>query len=294
MSRALDRRSFLAAAAVGVAGCARASRTPAEPPEAPGARPAPLLFLGHGSPLNALPGNRWHAAFRTLGEGLARPRAILAVSAHWVTRGFHVSTNERPPTIHDFGGFPDELFAVQYPAPGDPVLAERVRVLCGAERVRASEEWGLDHGTWGVLAPMFPAADVPVVQLSLERGMAPAEHLELARRLAPLRDEGVLVLGSGNVTHNLGDYFARLDAQDTQVPAFAREFDADVAAALVQRDAEFLARVVETRLGRSAHPTLEHYLPLLFFAALVRPGETVTFPIDGFDGSLSMRAARAG
>ncbi|MEQ1893258.1 MAG: class III extradiol ring-cleavage dioxygenase, partial [Planctomycetota bacterium] len=190
----------------------------------------PALFVGHGSPMNALFGP-WHEAFRALAANFPRPRAILAISAHWATRGFAVTTSERPPTIHDFGGFPAELFAVQYPAPGAPELAQRVRALCGAERVRANGEWGLDHGTWSVLAPMFPAADVPVVQLSLERALAPREHLELARALAPLRDEGVLVLGSGNVTHNLGDYFARLEAGDTSLPEWAERFDADVAAA---------------------------------------------------------------
>lgn len=296
MSPPLDRRALLGGAlAAGAAACAREPRSA---PEAvalpPAATPAPALFVGHGSPMNALEQNRWNAAFRALGAALPRPRAILCVSAHWATRGFQVTTDLRPRTIHDFGGFPDELFAMRYPAPGEPALAERVRALCGAGRVAPSGEWGLDHGAWCVLAPMFPAADVPVVELSLDRAFAPEEHLELARALAPLRDEGVLVLGSGNVTHNLRDYFARLEAGDTEVPEFARAFDADVAAAAVQHDAEYLARAVETRAGRSAHPTLDHYLPLLHPLALARAGEAVTFPIEGFDGSLSMRAIRVG
>ena len=296
MTRALDRRALLGAAlAAGAGACARepqAAPEPATPP--PAGTPAPALFLGHGSPLNALAGNRWNDAFRALGAALPRPRAILCISAHWATRGFRVTTDTRPRTIHDFGGFPDELFAMRYPAPGAPELAERVRALCGAERVAPSAEWGLDHGAWCVLAPMFPAADVPVVELSLDRSFAPREHLELARALAPLRDEGVLVLGSGNVTHNLRDYFTRLEAGDGSVPEWARAFDADVTAAALQHDVEYLARAVETRAGRSAHPTLEHYLPILHPLALARPGESVAFPIEGFDGSLSMRAIRIG
>jgi len=296
MTRALDRRNLLGAAlAAGTLACAREVRLSAETPaELPAAGLAPTLFVGHGSPLNALPGNRWNDAFRALGSTLPRPRAILCISAHWITRGFQVSTHERPPTLHDFGGFPAELFAQQYPAPGAPELAERVRALAGGELVRGSDEWGLDHGAWSVLLPMFPAADVPVVQLSLDRGLAPRAHLELARTLAPLRAEGVLVLGSGNVTHNLGDYFARLQAGDAQVPEFAERFDADVAAAAAQRDAEYLARAVETRLGRSAHPTLDHYLPLLYPLALAGAEDALVFPIEGFDGSLSMRAVRCG
>jgi len=296
MTTPLDRRSLLGGfLAAGAAACAREPEPapePATPP--PAATPAPALFVGHGSPLNVLEGNRWYAAFRALGAALPRPRAILCVSAHWATRGFRVTTDLRPRTIHDFGGFPDELYALRYPAPGEPALAERVRALCGAERVAPSTEWGLDHGAWCVLAPMFPAADVPVVELSLDRSFSPQEHLELARALAPLRDEGVLVLGSGNVTHNLGDYFARLEAGDAELPGWARAFDADVAAAAAQHDVEYLARAVETRAGRQAHPTLEHYLPLLAPLALARAGEAVTFPIEGFDGSLSMRAIRVG
>jgi len=295
MTGSLDRRGFFAAAlAAGVLGCAREPRLRAEADGAPAVGRAPLLFVGHGSPLNALAGNRWNEAFRVLGASLPRPRAILAISAHWVTRGFHVTSAARPRTLHDFAGFPAELSALQYPAPGEPQLAQRVRALCGAERVQASEAWGLDHGTWSVLAPMFPAADVPVVQLSLEHGLAPRAQLELAQALAPLRDEGVLVLGSGNVTHNLADYFARLAAGDASRPEWAERFDADVAAAAAQRDAEYLVRAVETRLGRSAHPTLDHYLPLLPVVALARADDVLSFPIEGFDGSLSMRAVRYG
>jgi len=296
MNSALDRRALLGGSlAVGVAACAREPRAAREATAMPPAMsPLPTLFVGHGSPLNALEGNAWNAAFRALGPSLPRPRAILCVSAHWATRGFCVTTDLAPRTIHDFGGFPDELFAVRYPAPGAPELAERVRALCGAERVSPSADWGLDHGAWSVLSPMFPGAEVPVVQLSLERSFSPRAHLELARALAPLRDEGVLVLGSGNATHNLRDYFARSQAGDNEVPEWARAFDADVAAAAAQQDVEYLARALETRAGRNAHPTPEHYLPLLAPLALARAGEPVSFPLEGFDGSISMRAIRVG
>lgn len=295
MQRPLDRRRLLGASlAAGALACQRAPR-PAPRDEVPAAPTrAPAVFVGHGSPRNALPGNAWHEAFRALGASLPRPRAILCVSAHWLTAGFQVLVDEAPRTIHDFAGFPPELFAVRYPAPGAPALAERVRALCGAERVRPGQGWGFDHGAWSVLAPMFPAADVPVVQLSLERGLAPRAHLELARGLLALRDEGVLVLGSGNVTHNLRDYFTRLEAGQHEPPAFALDFDREVAAACRQHDGEALVRAAESRAGRAAHPTLDHFLPLLSVLAVASDADAVTFPIEGFDGSLSMRAVRFG
>ncbi len=260
----------------------------------PAAPTQPVLFVGHGSPLNAIEDNRWSRAFRGLAGELARPRAILAVSAHWYGRGSFVTVEERPETIHDFGGFPEALFAVQYPAPGAPELARRVRALIGAEVVGESREWGLDHGTWSVLVHLFPAADVPVVQLSLDATLAPERHLALARRLAPLAHEGVLVLGSGNAVHNLGDAFARMRSGDASVPAWAAEFDADVARASREHDGAFLARALAGAGGRQAHPTPEHYLPLLYALGAAAPDAPVSFPIEGFDHSLSMRTVRFG
>lgn len=249
----------------------------------------PVLFVGHGSPMNAIEDNRWSREFRALGKQLPRPRAVLAVSAHWFIPGTFLTSNEQPKTIHDFGGFPDELFRMQYPAPGDPALAERVAELLGADRAGLTDEWGLDHGAWSVLHHLLPDADVPVVQLSLDWGLKGPAHLELGAKLAPLRAEGVLILGSGNIVHNLGHAFSH--ASDPHTPSWAVQFDADVAQALERRDTAFLAGALDTDTGAMAHPTPDHYLPLLYAAGAA--GESaVSFPITGFDmSSLSMRAA---
>lgn len=258
----------------------------------PEQRRHPALFLGHGSPMNAIEDNEWSRAFKALGRQLRRPRAILSISAHWYVPGIYVTADEHPRTIHDFSGFPRELYEVQYPAPGDPDLARKVVDLLGAETASLSEEWGLDHGTWSVLTHLFPAADVPVVQLSLDSRLALADHLELARKLCPLRDEGVLILGSGNLVHNLRDAFSRMSRGDRTTPTWATEFDATVSAALDARDGEALVKAIATENGRLAHPTLDHYLPVLYVMGCVAPGDELSFPITGFDlGSLSMRAA---
>src|SRR5215510_520932 len=162
----------------------------------------PVLFVGHGSPLYAIEDNKWSRAFGDLTGLVPRPRAVLMVSAHWYTNGTFVTANEHPPTIHDFYGFPRELHEVQYPAPGDPRLARRVRDLLGKGCAELGDEWGLDHGAWTILRWMHPQADVPVIQLSIDRNLAVPEHFELAKSLRPLRDEMVLIMGSGNVTHN--------------------------------------------------------------------------------------------
>jgi 4,5-DOPA dioxygenase extradiol len=250
----------------------------------------PVAFVGHGSPMNAIEDNVWSQGFRDLGSRLPRPRAVLAVSAHWYIRGTAVTANEWPPTIHDFGGFPEPLYEVQYLAKGDPGLAKRVTALLGHDVAVESEEWGLDHGTWSVLHHVWPQADVPVVQLSLD-GRAPASrHLEIGRSLAPLREEGVLILGSGNIVHNLGDAFARARAGETVTPGWAEAFDAAVVRGLDARDGEALADLVESPEGRKAHPTPEHFLPLLY-AAGAAGGDAPAYPITGFDlGSISMRS----
>jgi len=294
-----DRRRFFAASLALAAGAAcRPSRRPEPEPSMRSSTHTsarqPVLFLGHGSPMNAIEDNRWSRAFRALGSELPRPRAILSVSAHWFVRGSFVTVEERPQTIHDFGGFPAALFAMEYPAPGAPALARRVRELAGAEVVGESTEWGLDHGTWTVLHHLFPAADVPVVQLSLDARLAPGEHLLLAQKLAPLSEEGVLVLGSGNAVHNLGDAFARMGAGDESVPDWAGAFDRDVAEACRQHDLEFVARALASANGRAAHPTPDHYLPLLYALGAAAPDVEVSFPIEGFDHSLSMRSVRFG
>jgi 4,5-DOPA dioxygenase extradiol len=251
----------------------------------------PVLFVGHGSPMNAIEDNVWSRGFRALAALLPRPKAILCVSAHWFVPGTLLGANERPETIHDFSGFPPALSAVRYPAPGDVGLARRVVGLLGAGRAATSTDWGLDHGTWSVLLHLRPAADVPVVQLSLHEQLPPAEHLALGRALAPLRDEGVLVMGSGNLVHNLGQAMRSLRRGDRSTPAWASAFDADVAQALERHDQDFLARAPDGETGRMSHPTLDHYLPLLYAAGAAGGSGPVSFPLTGFDlGSLSMRS----
>ncbi|MEO8180083.1 MAG: 4,5-DOPA dioxygenase extradiol [Deltaproteobacteria bacterium] len=263
-------------------------------PETPVAR-MPVLFIGHGSPMNAIEDNRWSRAFRTLGATLPRPRAVLCVSAHWYTPGTFLTDNARPETIHDFGGFPPALEQMQYPAPGAPDLARQVSQLLVKNAASPRSDWGLDHGTWSVLVHLLPAADIPVVQLSIDGRLAPAAHIEIGKALAPLRDEGVLVLGSGNLTHNLRDAFGNLRQGRTETPAWAAEFDRAAASALEQRDAQHLASSLESAIGRNSHPTPEHYLPLLYSFGASLASDSLSFPIDGFDaGSLSMRSVRFG
>jgi 4,5-DOPA dioxygenase extradiol len=257
----------------------------------------PVLFVGHGSPMNAIEDNRWSRAFRALGEQLPRPRAVLCVSAHWYTPGTFLTDNLQPETIHDFGGFPPALHQMQYPAPGAPELAQHVRQLLAAQASSAGaslrSDWGLDHGTWSVLVHLLPAADVPVVQLSIDGRLPAAAHIELGKALSPLREEGVLVLGSGNIVHNLRDAFGNMQRGITATPAWAAEFDRATAAALEQRDAQHLASSLENSTGRNSHPTPEHYLPLLYAFGASSEGDRVSYPISGFDaGSLSMRAVR--
>jgi len=255
----------------------------------------PVLFVGHGTPMNAIEDNAWSRGFRALTGLLPRPRAILSVSAHWFVPGTYLTGNERPETIHDFGGFPRELYEVRYPAPGDVALARRVAGLLGERSASIRADWGLDHGTWSVLRHLFPAADVPVVQLSIDDRMAPTGHLALGRALAPLRDEGVLVMGSGNITHNLRHALTSSARGDLSTPAWAIAFDASVARGAERHDGDHLARAVEGETGRMSHPTLDHYLPLLYAVGAAEAHDAVRFPITGFDlASLSMRAVLIG
>jgi 4,5-DOPA dioxygenase extradiol len=251
----------------------------------------PVLFVGHGSPLYAIQDNEWSRGFQALSDLVPRPRAVLMVSAHWYTKGTFVTGNDRPPTIHDFYGFPQELNEVQYPAPGDPDLARRVCDLIGADRVRLSNEWGLDHGAWSVLRRMYPAADLPVVQLSIDGNLSAAQHFELAKPLTTLRDEGVLVMGSGNVTHNLRDLMFRMQTGDTTVPDWARSFDERLTGMLLNRDTKALLQFWPTSPeARQSHPTPDHFLPIIYAYAVSDPSDEVEFPIQGFDHSASMRA----
>lgn len=255
----------------------------------------PVVFFGHGSPLNAIEHNRHTEAWRRVGRSLAlrRPSAILSVSAHWYIDDTAVTAQPLPPTLHDFGGFPRELFEVQYPAPGDPELAARVRELLAPLPVRLAADWGLDHGTWSVLVHAFPAADVPVIQLSLDRRQPPAFHYDLGRRLRPLRDEGVLTLGSGNVVHNLraADWTPGVPPHD-----WAARFSA-LARDLLLRG-EHAGLVAYQTLGEPARlsvPTPDHFLPLLFVLGLHEPGEPVWIATEGIElGSVDMLSAVIG
>ena len=248
----------------------------------------PVLFVGHGSPMNAIEENRWSQGFRALAGLLPQPKSILSISAHWYVAGTFTTGMPKPETIHDFGGFPQELFEMQYPAPGDPQLAERVAKMLGA---RVAMDWGLDHGTWTVLHYLQPQAQVPVVQLSIDGRLGPAAHVEFGKALAPLRDEGVLIIGSGNITHNLRHAFTSYRRGDTATPQWASQFDRDAAAGVEKHDLAALARIATEPDGRLSHPTPDHYYPLLYAAGAASAKDPVRFPIDGFDmGSLSMRS----
>jgi 4,5-DOPA dioxygenase extradiol len=252
----------------------------------------PVVFFGHGSPMNTLERNPYTESWRRLGSSIPRPKAILCVSAHWYTEGTAVTAMEKPKTIHDFYGFPQALFDVQYPAPGDPRLAARVRELLKPTDVQLDDSWGLDHGTWSVLKHAYPDAEIPVVQLSIDGTKPPAFHYETGRRLALLRDEGVLVVGSGNVVHNLS-----LMKRAGGAPSdWAVRFNERIREALASRD--HLSLVNFEKFGEDARlsvPTPEHYLPLLYIAAAQREDEEMVFAVDGYEmGSLSMLTAVAG
>lgn len=246
----------------------------------------PVLFVGHGSPMNAIERNQFTETLTGLGKELPRPKAVCVVSAHWVTRGSEVLALAKPRTIHDFYGFPAPLYEVEYPAPGAPAEAEQVaREL----EIKSDETWGFDHGAWSVLRHLYPNADVPVFQISLDEGRGLARHLELGSELAGLRDRGVLILGSGNIVHNL----RRLEGDKDAPPyPWTIEFDSKVKDAIETRDTTSLA--VPDSWGKPlaalAHPTLEHYVPLLYCMGSTTEHDTVSYPYEGFEyGSLSMR-----
>jgi 4,5-DOPA dioxygenase extradiol len=256
--------------------------------------PLPALFLGHGNPLNALQDNVWTRGWSALGASLPRPRAVLAVSAHWYVPQLAVTAMAAPRTIHDFGGFPRELYEVRYPARGDSALAARVQRLLAPLPVSTNEDWGLDHGTWSVLRHVFPQADVPVLQLSIDERQPPSFHYEIGVRLRPLRQEGILFLGSGDVVHNLHTYAWGRHPQEPY--DWALRFEAHVRACLGAHDhASLVNYPVFGRDAQLAVPTPEHYLPLLYVLGASLPGEPVSFPVEGMDGgSVSMLAVQFG
>ena len=254
----------------------------------------PAIFFGHGSPMNAIGNNSYTRAWRHIGDQTPRPKAILSISAHWYVPETGVTISTSPRTIHDFGGFPAELYQVQYPAPGEPALARRVQQLLAPLAVNLDDSWGLDHGTWSVLKHVYPAADVPVVQLSIDETKPAAFHFEIGRRLAPLRQEGVLIAGSGNLVHNLHAYAWGRHPREPY--DWALRFE--TAAKEMMQAGEIAPLVGYEKLGRDAAlsiPTPDHYLPLLYVLATRQEREGVSFPVEGIDGgSISMLAVQAG
>ena len=256
--------------------------------------PMPSVFFGHGNPMNAVQQNAFTDGWRRMAASIPKPRAILAISAHWYLPATAVTISRAPKTIHDFGGFPAELFRVQYPAPGDEWLARRARTLLHPYKVDFDDGWGLDHGTWSVLRHAYPDADVPVVQLSINEAHPASFHFELGQQLAPLRGEGVLLVGSGNIVHNLEAY-----AWGRHVPDpydWAERFENAAKRSMLSGD--FKPLINYEHLGADAQlaiPTPEHFLPLLYVLGTRQSGENLSFPVSGFDGgSISMLCVQVG
>jgi len=256
--------------------------------------PMPVLFLGHGSPMNAIEENEFVQGFRETGKTIPQPSAILCISAHWETRGTFITAMEKPRTIHDFGGFPQALFDVQYPAPGDPLLARETQGLITKTTVGLDESWGLDHGAWSVIKHLYPAADVPVIEMSIDHYQTPQYHYELAKELAALRRKGVLIIGSGNMVHNL-----RMVAWDKlNADAYGYDWAIEASEQMKQYirtgDHQQLIRFRSQGLAFDlAIPTAEHYMPLLYTLALQEKDEQVSFFNDKpVGGSLTMTSVR--
>lgn len=261
-------------------------------PFKPSAR-MPVLFLGHGSPMNAIEENEFVQGFRKAATELPRPQAILVVSAHWETRGTQVTAMEHPRTIHDFGGFPKALFDVQYPAPGSPELAAEVKKSITSATVGLDHSWGLDHGAWSVVKHLYPQADVPVIQMSIDYSLKPEQHFALAKEIAKLRDKGVLIIGSGNMVHNLGmvawDKLNEQYAFDWAVEARER-----MNKAIISGDHASLVNFrAQGKAFDLAIPTPEHYYPLLYALALQGKDERATlFNDKPVAGSLTMTSVK--
>ena len=256
----------------------------------------PVLFVGHGSPMYAIEENEFVNAWRKLGASIPRPRAILCISAHWETNGTFVTAMDKPQTIHDFGGFPKELFAVQYPAPGSPELAIETKQSVTSVTIGLDEKWGLDHGAWSVIRNIYPKADIPVIEMSLNYNNSPQAHYDLAKELSSLRDKGVLIIGSGNIVHNL-----RLVAWDKMnEPEYGFDWAVHANDKIKQHilNNNHKDLINYSLLGREvqmAVPTPEHYLPLLYTLALKGANEPVTFFNDkAVMGSLSMTSVKIG
>ena len=253
----------------------------------------PVLFLGHGSPMNAIEENEFVAGFRKVAAEIPRPQAVLVVSAHWETRGTQVTAMENPRTIHDFGGFPKALFDVQYPAPGSPAIAAETKRLITSTTVQLDHDWGLDHGAWSVVKHLYPNADIPVIQMSIDYSLKPEQHYALAREIASLRDKGVLIIGSGNMVHNLGKV-AWDKLNESYAFDWAEEARARMNQMILSGDHK---KLIDFRSqGRAfdlSIPTPEHYLPLLYTLALQNKNEQATlFNDKPVAGSLTMTSVK--
>jgi len=290
----MDRRKALQLMSIAPLGAAIGLRELGRSLDAlPTTPPLPVLFLGHGSPMNAIEDNEFSRGWQGIGKDLPRPNAILCISAHWETRGTFVTGMEKPRTIHDFGGFPQALFDVQYPAPGSPVLAEQTQQAVTSTHIGIDHQWGLDHGAWSVIIHLFPKADVPVVQLSLDRSLSPRQHYDLARELAVLRRKGVLIIGSGNMVHNLGviDWRNPEGGYDWAIEANSRMKE------LIMNEghAQLADYTSQGRAFQLSIPTAEHYLPLLYVLGLKDRKEPVCLFNDRtVMGSIAMTSVKVG
>ncbi len=248
----------------------------------------PLLFVGHGNPMNAIEDNKFSATWKEFGTTLPKPIAILSVSAHWLTRGTRVTAMEKPKTIHDFAGFPGKLFAQQYPAPGAPELAKETQALVSKPHIMLDDDWGFDHGTWSVLLQMFPKADIPVFQLSIDYNQSMHYHYELAQQLQTLREKGVLIIGSGNIVHNL----QAINFNSNKPYDWALEFDSTISQWIESgNDQAILDFQKLGDLAKIAHPTYDHFLPLMYVLGFRNKKDSPTFFNSDFDmSSVSMRS----
>lgn len=252
----------------------------------------PVLFIGHGSPMNAIANNDYTRALSTLSHHLPPPKAILMISAHWMTRGSYVTAMAKPPTIHDFGGFPDALYQIQYPAKGNPEIAKEIIAQITSPHIGADEkEWGLDHGAWSVLRHVYPKADIPVIQLSLDMTKPAEYHYELGEKLKFLRNQGVLIIGSGNITHNLRIFDW---SEDAPLLSWAVEFDQWVSEKLKAKDFHpLVSEYLKNKNGTIAQPTPDHYYPMLYVLGAVDENDKLDFIYEGIqNASISMRSFR--
>jgi 4,5-DOPA dioxygenase extradiol len=261
-----------------------------------GTEKMPVLFIGHGSPMNAIGENEFVSGWRAIGKTLPKPNAILCVSAHWETKGTYVTAMSKPPTIHDFGGFPKELFEVEYPAPGNPELANETKNIVKKSEVGLDTRWGLDHGCWSVVKHLYPNADVPVIQLSLDYFQPPQYHYDLARELSSLRNKGVLIIGSGNMVHNLG----LVSWEKMEVPGYgydwALEADEKMKKFILSNDhKQLIDYKMQGKAFNLAIPTPDHFLPLLYSLALKEENEKIeVFNDKAVAGSLTMTSIKIG